>query len=164
MRAKTVLTVIILILVAFGVGYFLGYWKLHLAEKKWASAQGEMQSRINSLEKQLALARAREKLYEIPEMLAEAGTHLAEKNFGLAERTLDGVKEAFGAAQPSLGGEVKGRFDPFLAALEEAKKEAQSLSPNAQGKVEEVRKLFEQALRPATGQKGGIIMERREEK
>jgi hypothetical protein len=163
MRAKTFLAVIILIAAAFGAGYFLGYWKLHLAEKNWAATQGEMRSQISSLEKQLALARAREKLFEIPEMLAEAGTHLAEKNFGLAGRTLEGVKEAFAAAQPTLSGEVKAGFDPFLAALEEAKKQAQSLSPDAQGKVEEARRLFEQALRPA-GPRRETIMKKREEK
>ncbi len=152
MRARTYLILLILIIVAFGVGYVMGYWKLHLAEEKWAAARGEMQSKISSLEKQLALAKAREKLWEIPNLLAEVETHLSEKNFGLADKTLDGIKEAFLAAQPSLEGEVKTRLDFFLPALEEVKKEAGSLSPNAKKKTEEARKLFEQALRP--GKKG----------
>ena len=49
----------------------------------------------------------------------------------------------------SLGEEMKTRFDFFLPALEEAKKEAESMGPNATRKVEEAKKLFEQALRPA---------------
>jgi hypothetical protein len=152
MRAKTFLIVVILIIVAFGVGYGLAYWKLLSVEKECTVAKGEMQSKISSLEKQMALAKAREKLWEIPNQLAEVESHLLEKNFGLADKTLDGIKEAFLAAQPSLEGEVKARLDFFLPALEEVKKEAGSLSPNATKKTEEARKLFEQALRP--GKKG----------
>jgi hypothetical protein len=48
-----------------------------------------------------------------------------------------------------LGEEVKTRFDFFLPALEEAKKETESMGVNATKKIEEVKQLFEQALRPA---------------
>jgi hypothetical protein len=44
---------------------------------------------------------------------------------------------------------MKNRFDFFLPALEEAKKEAESLGPTATNKIEELKRLFEQALRPA---------------
>jgi hypothetical protein len=152
MSFKTVLIVIILILAAFGAGYGVGYWKLQMAEKEWTASKGEMQKKISSMEKELALAKAREKLWEMPEKLSEVITHLAEKNFGLAAKTLDGAREAFLAALNSLGGEMKNRFDFFLPSLEEAKKEAERLGPNAANKVEELKRLFEQALKPA--QKG----------
>jgi hypothetical protein len=149
MSFKAVLIVIILILVAFGAGYGVGHWKLYKAEEQWTAAKGEMQTKISSMERELALAKAREKLWEMPEKLSEAITHLAEKNFGLAAKTLDGAREAFLAALNSLGGEMKNRFDFFLPALEEAKKEAESLGPNATNKVEELKRLFEQALKSA---------------
>jgi hypothetical protein len=149
MSFKSVLIVVVLILVAFGAGYGLGYWKLQMAEKQWAAAKEEMQTKITSMEKELAMARAREKLWEMPEMLSGVLSHLAEKNFGLAAQTLDGIKETFLASLNSLGEEVKTRFDFFLPALEEAKKETESMGVNATKKIEEVKQLFEQALRPA---------------
>jgi len=149
MSFKGALIIAILILAAFGAGYGLGYWKLQTAEQEWTAAKGEMQTKISSMEKELALAKAREKLWEMPEKLSEVITHLGEKNFGLAAKTLDGAKESFLAALNSLGEEMKTRFDFFLPALEEAKKEAESMGPNAARKVEEAKKLFEQALRPA---------------
>jgi len=149
MGFKAVLIVILLILAAFGAGYGMGYWKLYTAQTEWAEAKGEMQSKINGLEKELAIAKAREKLWAMTQTLSEAIDHMGQKNFGLAAKTLDGAKEAFLAAQNSLGGEMKNRFDFFLPALEEAKKEAESLSPNAPKKVEELIGLFEQALKRA---------------
>ena len=149
MSFKATLIVAFLILVAFGAGYGVGYWKLQMAEKEWTAAKEEMQTKISSMEKELALAKAREKLWEMPEKLSEVITHLGEKNFGLAAKTLDGAREAFLAALNSLEGEMKDRFDFFLPMLEEAKKEAESMGPNATRKVEEAKKLFEQALRPA---------------
>ena len=148
MSFKGALIIAILILAAFGAGYGLGYWKLQTAEQEWTAAKGEMQTKISSMEKALALAKAREKLWEMPEKLSEVITHLGEKNFGLAAKTLDGAKESFLAAMNSLGEEMKTRFDFFLPLLEEAKKEAESMGPNAARKVEEAKKLFEQALRP----------------
>ena len=149
MRARTYLILIILIIVAFGAGYVLGFWKLYSAEEKWAVAKGEMQSKISSLEKELAQAKARESLREMSDLLSQVTTHLAEKNFGLAIKSLDSMREAFLTLQPSIPGEAKTRFDFFLPAIEEAKKEAESLSPNAKKKVEEMKSLFDQALKPS---------------
>jgi hypothetical protein len=149
MSFKGALIVAILILAAFGAGYGLGYWKLYTAEQEWMAAKGEMQSKISGMEKELALAKAREKLWEIPERLSEATAHLADKNFGLAAKALDGAREDFLAALNSLGEETKNRFDSFLPALEGAKKEVESMGADASKKVEEAKKLFEQALRPA---------------
>ena len=152
MSFKAVLIVTILLLVSFGAGYGVGYWNLHMAKEEWTAAKGEMQTKISGMAKELALAKAREKLWEMPEKLSEVITHLGEKNFGLAAKTLDAAKESFLASMNSLGEEMKTRFGFFLPALEEAKKEAESMGPNATRKVEEVKKLFEQALRP--GKKG----------
>ncbi len=152
MSFKSVLVVIVLILAAFGAGYGLAYWKLYTAEQEWAAIKGEMQSKIGGMEKELAVAKAREKVWEMPEKLSEVISHLAEKNFGLAAKALDGAKEDFLSALNFLGEGMKSRFDFFLPALEEAKKEAESMGPNATMKVEEARKLFEQALR--SGGKG----------
>jgi hypothetical protein len=138
-----------LILASFGAGYGVGYWKLHVAEEKWTAAKGEMQTKISGMAKELALAKARVKLWEMPGKLSEVITHLAEKNFGLAAKTLDEIRENFLSAMNSFGGEMMGRFDFFLPSLEEAKKEAETLGLNATKKVEELKRLFEQALKPA---------------
>jgi len=149
MSFKAVLAIILLILVSFGAGYGLGYWKLQMAKGEWTAAKAEMQTKISTMEKELVLAKAREKLWEMPGKLSGVITHLAEKNFGLAIKSLDEAKEAFLVAVNSLGGEMKNRFDFFLPSLEEAKKETEKLGPNAANKVEELRKVFEQALNPA---------------
>ena len=149
MRVRTYLIFIILVIVAFGVGYVLGYWKLHSAEEKWAAARGEMQSQISNLEKQMGQAKVRESLREMSDMLNQVATNLSEKNFGLAIKSLDSLKEAFLAMQPSLEGEMKTQFDFLLPAIEETKKEAESLSPNAKKRAEEMKSLFDQTLKPA---------------
>lgn len=149
MSFKAVIIIIILIVVSFGAGYGLGYWKLQMAKGEWTTAKAEMQTRISTMEKELGLVKAREKLWETPGRLSEVITHLAEKNFGLAIRGLDEAKEAFLAAANSLGGDIKTRFDFFLPSLEEAKKETEQLGVNAANKVAELKRLFEQALKPA---------------
>lgn len=146
---KTLLIFIILIIVGFGIGYGLGYMKLTTAEKEWAAVKGEMQAKISNLEKELARAKAREALREIPETLSQVVAHISEKNFGLALKTVDGVKETFLGIQSYLDEEMKKKFDFFLPALEEIKKEAGNLSLNAKKKTEELRSLFDQALKPA---------------
>ncbi len=149
MNFKAFLIVVILILASFGAGYGVGYWKLQNAKKEWVVAKGEMETKISRMEKELALAKAREKLWEMPVKLSEVITHLKEKNFGLAAKTLDEARENFLSALNSFKGEMKNRFDFFLPALEEAKKEAERLGPNAANKVEDLKRLFEQALKPA---------------
>jgi phage shock protein A len=146
---KTIFICVILIIIAFGIGYGLGYWKLQMAEKEWTAAKGEMQTKISTLEKEMALVKARESLRELGDSLTQVSTDISEKNFGLAIKTLEGMKQTFLSVQTTLGGEMKTQFDFFLPALEEIKKEAESLDPNAGKRVEEVKKSFEQALRPA---------------
>jgi hypothetical protein len=155
---KTFLIFIVLVVLAFGIGYGLGYMKLIKAEKEWAAAKGEWQSKISNLEKELARAKAREMLRDISETLSQATIHFSEKNFGLAGKTLDGLKETFLTVQKNLDEEWKNKFSFFLPALEEIKKEAENLSQNAGKKTEDLKKLFEQSLTPskkeAEGKKG----------
>ena len=146
---KTFIIFIILIVIAFGIGYGLGYMKLKGAEKEWAAAKGEMQSKISALEKELFRARARESLREMSEALSQTVTHLSEKNFGLAVKAVDGLKESFAAVLPVLDEEWKSKFAFFLPALEELRKEAENLSPTSKKKIEDLKNLFEQSLKPA---------------
>ena len=92
---RTILITVVLLVIAFGAGYALGYLKLKAAEKEWTEARQEMQGKIATLEKDLARARAREALREIPDSLGQVATHITDKNFGLAKKTLEGIKEAF---------------------------------------------------------------------
>ncbi len=149
---RNFIIVLVLLIIAFGAGYGLGYWKLQSAEKEWASKQGEMQSKIDNLEKSLAQARTRESLRDMSDMLGQVALDLSEKNFGLAVKGLDRAKEAYAAVQPSLPADARGRLDFLLPAIEETKKEAEELSPNARRKAEEVKNLFDQAVR--AGKKG----------
>jgi hypothetical protein len=146
---KTFLIFIVLIVLAFGIGYGLGYMKLKTAEKEWAAAKVEMQSKISTLEKELTRAKAREKLWDISESLSQVLVHFSEKNFGLAGKASEALKETFTAIQPNLDEEWRAKYGFFLPALEEIKKEAENLSPNAKKKVEDLKNLFEQSLRPA---------------
>ena len=146
---KTFFIFIILVILAFGTGYGLGYMKLKTAEKEWAAAKVEMKSKIGNLEKELARAKAREKLWDISESLSQVLVHFSEKNFGLAGKALEGLKETFTAIQPNLDEEWKAKFGFFLPALEEIKKEAEILSQNAMKKTEDLKNLFEQSLKPS---------------
>jgi len=144
---KTFLIFIVLIILAFGIGYGLGYLKLRTAEKEWTAAKAELQSKIGNLEKELARAKAREALWDISDALSQVLVHISDKNFGLAGKALEGLKEAFIAIQPNLNEEWRARFGFFLPALEEIKKEAENLSPNAMKKIEDLKNLFEQSLK-----------------
>jgi len=146
---KTFFIFIVLVILAFGIGYGLGYMKLKTAEKEWAAAKVEMQSKISTLENELTRAKAREKLWDISESLSQVLVHFSEKNFGLAGKALEGLKETFTAIQPNLDEEWKAKFGFFLPALEEIKKEAEILSQNAMKKTEDLKNLFEQSLKPS---------------
>ena len=146
---KTLLIVAILIIVAFGVGYGLGYMKLKTAEKEWAAVRDEMQAKTSALEKDLTLAKARVALWEMPLALSQVIAHLTGKNFGLATQSLDQLKETLSKAQTALGDEWRGKFDFFLPALEEIRNDAQNMNPQARKKVEDLKNRFEQALKPA---------------
>ena len=150
---KTFFIFIVLVILAFGIGYGLGYMKLRTAEKEWAAAKVEMQSKIGNLEKELARAKAREKLWDISESLSQVLVHFSEKNFGLAGKALEALKETFSALLPNLDEEWRAKFGFFLPALEEIKKEAENLSPNVKKKTEDLENLFEQSLKPS--KKGG---------
>ena len=144
---KTLLVFVILIIIAFGFGYGLAYMKLRSAEKEWAAARDEMQSKINNLAKELAQVKAHETLREMPETISKVITHLSEKNFGLAVKTVEELKGTFEKIQPFLDEEWKVKFAFLLPGLEEIKKEAEKAGPNAKKTAEEVRELLEQTLR-----------------
>lgn len=99
---KTFFIFIVLVILAFGIGYGLGYMKLKSAEKEWTAARGELQSKISYLEKDLSRAKARETLWDMSEALSRVIVHFSEKNFGLAGKTVDGLKETFFAIQSNL--------------------------------------------------------------
>jgi len=149
---KIVVLMVVFIAAAFAAGYGVGFYRLKSAEKAWSAAKQEMQAKIGSLEKELALAKAREALREIPDALSQAGTHIVEKNYGLAVKALEGIEENFTGLQSLLGDEMKRKFDFFLPALKEIKKEADQVNPDVKKRVEELKSLFEQALK--TSKKG----------
>jgi len=144
---RTILITLILVVLAFGAGYAVGYVKLKSAEQEWASAKQEIQGKIGALEKELARARVREALGEIPDSLRNFTAHIAEKNFGLGRKSLEGIKEAFGGIQGYLDEEIKKKFEFLLPALGELQKEADQLSPDTRRKAEELIALFEQTLK-----------------
>ena len=145
---KTFVIFILFIIIAFGIGYGLGYMKLKGAQKEWAAAKGELQSKISTLEKELFRARARESLREMSATVSQIVAHLAEKNFGLAVKAVDGLKESFSTIHPVLDEEWKSKLSFFLPALEEIKKEAENLNPAVRKKTEDFKTLFEQSLKP----------------
>ncbi len=150
---KIFLIWVVLILVAFGIGYGWGYIKLRNAQKGWMTTKNEMEARISILEKDLVRARARETLREMSSSLSQVINHLGEKNFGLTVKAIDGLKESFIAVQSSLDEEWKSKFDFFLPALEEIRKEAENLTPQAKKNTEELKVRFDQALGSLTAGK-----------
>ena len=146
---KTFFIIIVLVILAFGIGYGLGYMKLKSAEKEWTAARGELQSKISYLEKDLSRAKARETLWDMSEVLSQVMVHLSEKNFDLASKAVAGLKETFSTIQANLDEEWKAKLGFFLPALEEIKKEAEDLSQNAREKTEDLKNLFEQSLKPS---------------
>jgi hypothetical protein len=148
MRAlRTILITVVLLVIAIGAGYAVGYFKLKSAEQEWTLAKEEMQGKIGALEKELAQARAREALREIPDSLSQFAAHIAEKNFGLGKKSLEEIKESFGGIQGYLDEEMKKRFEFLLPALGELQKEADQLNPDTRKKAEELSILFEQTLK-----------------
>jgi len=146
MKFKIFIIIIVLIVVAFGVGYGWQNMKLKNAEKEWAAAKGEMQTKINSLEKELAEVKARESLWEMPLALSQVSIHLSEKNFGLATQALDHLKEIFSNAQVALNDEWKKRFEFLLPALQEIRDETQNMNPSAKEKIDNLRNLLKEAF------------------
>ena len=144
---RTILIAVVLMVIAFGAGYAVNYFKLKNAEREWTLARQEMQGKIGALEKELVRLRAREALREIPDSLSQFTAHIAEKNFGLGKKSLEGIKEAFAGIQGYLDEEVKKKFEFFVPALAELQKEADQLNPDTRKKAEELIVLFEQALK-----------------
>jgi len=147
MRAKTFLIFILLIIMAFGGGYGYGYWKWYTAEKEWAAAKNEMQSKIITLEGELTRAKAREALWELTRGFSQTMVHLSEKNFGLAAKTLEQMKETFLTIQPNLDEGWKTPMSFLVPALEEVKKEVENVGPEAKKKIEDLQNLFDQTLK-----------------
>jgi len=146
---KTFIICTLLVIAAFAAGYGLGYRQWKKAEKVWTVAKSEMAAKIGNLEKELVRAKARDSLLEMAETFSQIITHLSEKNFGLAGKTVEGLKETFATIRPHLDEEWKTKFAFLLPALEEIKKEVETLSLTAKKKAEEIKSHFEQSLKPA---------------
>ncbi len=144
---KAIVLMVVFVVVAFAAGYGIGYYQLKSAEKTWSAEKQQMQAKIASLEKELTVAKAREALREIPDNLGQVAMHIGEKNYGLAIKALDGIQETFLRIQPLLDEGTKKKFEFFLPALEETKKQADQVNPDTKKKVEELTSLFEQALK-----------------
>jgi hypothetical protein len=149
MRFKTFVIFVVLIIIAFGLGYGWGYWKLHLAEQDWSATKAAMEEKINRMEKDLVKAKAWQALRNLSGMLDEAMDQYAEKNFGLAMQTIDKMKETFREIQLSVPEDVKGRLSFLLPALDEVRQEIEKMGPDVKKKAKEVQDRIEAALRPA---------------
>ncbi len=149
MRFKTFVIFVVLIIIAFGLGYGWGVWKLRLAEKDWSAAKAAMEEKISRMEKDLVKAKAWQALRDLSGMLDEAMNQFSEKNFGLAMQVIDKMKETLGVIQSSIPEEVKGRLSFLPSALDEVRQEIEKMSPEAKKKAKEVQDRIEAALRPA---------------
>jgi len=146
---RTLLIAAVLVGIAFGAGYAVGYVKLKGAEREWTLARHEMQGKIGALDKELARARVREALREIPDSLSQFAAHIAEKNFGLGLKSLEEIKDAFREIQGYLDEGMRKKFEFFLPAIAELQKEADRLNPDTRRKAADLGLLFEQTLKTA---------------
>ena len=149
MRFKTFVIFVVLIIIAFGLGYGWGVWKLRLAENDWNATKAAMEEKIGRMEKDLIKAKAWQALRDLSGMLDEAMDQYAEKNFGLAMQKIDKIKETLAEIQLSIPEDVKGRLSFLLPALDEVRQEIEKMSPDAKKKAKEVQDRIEAALRPA---------------
>lgn len=81
-KFKLILYVIILLLF-FGSGYYIGSKKVGLVEERLSKMKSSMDVKIIGLEKELSKARVKVKLVEVKDKLLQARTDVIEKTLAM---------------------------------------------------------------------------------
>lgn len=136
MKAYQLIGVAMLLLfLAFGSGYFLGYHRARVVEK----ARMEAQARINSMESELKKTMVRMALVEVKERLGQARLDLMEKGYGEAGHQIEAARKVLAMANERADEEMKKTLGLLTKLLIEVKADIDRLDPNALAKIDVLR-------------------------
>lgn len=144
-KFKLILYVIILLLF-FGSGYYIGSKKVGLVEERLSKMKSSMEVKILGLEKELSKARVKVKLVEVKDKLLQARTDVMEKNFGNAGKQIDAAKEAVEKVAASSDDDTKKTLKPINDALIEIKADVDKLNIKATAKIDDLKKEIDRII------------------
>lgn len=144
-KFKLILYVIILLLI-FGSGYYIGSKKVGLVEERLSKMKSSMEVKILGLEKELSKARVKVKLVEIKDKLLLARTDVLEKNFGNAGKQIDAAKEAAEKVTASSDDDTKKTLKPINDALIEIKADIDKLNLKVTLKIDDLKKEIDRIV------------------
>mgnify|MGYP003394193670 FL=1 len=144
-KFKLILYVIILLLI-FGSGYYIGSKKVGLVEERLSKMKSSMEVKILGLEKELSKARVKVKLVEIKDKLLLARTDVMEKNFGNAGKQIDAAKEAVEKIAASSDDDTKKTLKPINDALIELKADIDKLNLKVTSKIDDLKKEIDRII------------------
>lgn len=144
-KFKFFLYVIILLLI-FGSGYYIGSKKVAVVEERLSKIKSSMEVKILGLEKELSKARVKVKLVEVKDKLLLARTDVIEKNFGNAGKQIDAAKEAVEKAVASSDDETKKNLKPINDALIDIKADIDKLNLKVTLKIDDLKKEIDRIV------------------
>lgn len=144
-KFKFILYVIILLLI-FGSGYYIGSKKVGLVEERLSKMKFSMEVKILGLEKELSKARVKVKLVEVKDKLLLARTDVYDKNFGNAGKQIEAAKEAVEKAAASTDDDTKKTLKPINDALIEIKADIDKLNLKVTVKIDDLKKEIDQLI------------------
>ncbi|MFZ3063717.1 MAG: hypothetical protein WA277_00340 [Nitrospirota bacterium] len=144
-KFKLILYVIILLLI-FGSGYYIGSKKVGLVEERLSKMKSSMEVKILGLEKELSKARVKVKLVEVKDKLLQARTDIIEKNFGNAGKQIDAAKEAVEKVAASSDDDTKKTLKPINDALIEIKADIDKLNLKVTLKIDDLKKEIDRIV------------------
>ncbi|MEK6657595.1 MAG: hypothetical protein AABY58_09155 [Nitrospirota bacterium] len=144
-KFKLILYVIILLLF-FGSGYYIGSKKVGLVEERLSKMKSSMDVKIIGLEKELSKARVKVKLVEVKDKLLQARTDVIEKNFGNAGKQIDAAKEAVEKVAASSDDDTKKTLKPINDALIEVKADIDKLNLKVTAKIDDLKKEIDRII------------------
>ena len=144
-KFKLILYVIILLLI-FGSGYYIGSKKVGLVEERLSKMKSSMDVKIIGLEKELSKARVKVKLVEVKDKLLQARTDVIEKNFGNAGKQIDAAKEAVEKVAASSDDDTKKTLKPINDALIEVKADIDKLNLKVTAKIDDLKKEIDRII------------------
>ena len=144
-KFKLILYVIILLLI-FGSGYYIGSKKVGLVEERLSKMKSSMEVKILGLEKELSKARVKVKLVEVKDKLLQARTDVMEKNFGNAGKQIDAAKEAVEKVAASSDDDTKKTLKPINDALIEIKADIDKLNLKVTAKIDDLKKEIDRII------------------
>ena len=141
---------IIIAVIFFIAGYFLGARKLGQLEKDLsatraiAAAKDLMSEQKTELVKKLEQARLKLRFSEIKERLGDAKTQVVDKNFGAAATEVQDAKKSLDSLLGDAKDDLRKDLTPIVVGLDEAKALIDKMDSKAKNKLETLRTQLEE--------------------